>query len=138
MDERGNSVLSWDGLISDYVTYMTAIGRPKTTIDLRRFQLAYLAKSLNLPAARITADDLVEWFALHDWKAETRRSYRSGIRGFFAWAVQHGHLEINPAVDIPQVKVPRTAARPAPDVVYSQAVTVAEPRTALKIGRAHV
>ena len=38
----------WDGIIADYVSYMTAIGRPKTTIDLRRYQLAYLAKSLNL------------------------------------------------------------------------------------------
>ena len=129
----GEHMSDWDGIIADYVTYMTAIGRPKTTIDLRRYQLAYLAKSLNLAPARITADDLVGWFALHDWKPETRRSYRSGIRGFYRWATQHGHVEVDPAAGIPQVTVPRTAARPAPDIVYGQAVTAADPRTALML-----
>lgn len=133
----GEHMSDWDGIIADYVTYMTAIGRPKTTIDLRRYQLAYLAKSLNLAPARITADDLVGWFALHDWKPETRRSYRSGIRGFYRWATQHGHVEVDPAAGIPQVTVPRTAARPAPDIVYGQAVTAADPRTALMLRHHH-
>jgi len=123
----------WDGIIADYVSYMTAIGRPKTTIDLRRYQLAYLAKSLNLPPQKITYDDLIGWFGIHDWKPETRRSYRSGVRGFFAWAHKNGRIQDDPAVDIPQMKVPKAAAHPAPDTVYRQALLAADSRTALML-----
>ncbi|AQT78341.1 hypothetical protein B1R94_02460 [Mycolicibacterium litorale] len=123
----------WDSVIDAYVAYMKAIGRPKTTIDLRKFQILYLAKSINLTPAAITHDDLIGWFSVHDWKPETRRSYRSGVRGFFAWACKHGHIAADPAVEIPQVKIPKAAARPAPDPVYQEARTVASARTALML-----
>ena len=123
----------WAKIVSDYVAYMKAIGRPKTTIDLRRHQIAHLCRSLNLHPARITADDLIDWFARQPWQPETRRSYRSGIRGFYCWAVQFGHLEHNPSVDIPQIKVPTGQPRPAAEIVYLRALDNADKRTALML-----
>lgn len=130
----GESVDNWGAFAADYVGYLIAIGRPRTTVDLRRYQLAYLAKSLNLSPIRITNEDLIRWFAIHEeWKPETRRSYRSAVRGFFAWAQKSGRIDGDPALDIPQVKIPKSAARPAPDVVYRQALATADARTGLML-----
>jgi integrase len=123
----------WNTLIDGFDTYMTAIGRPKTTRDLRRYQIAYLAKSLNIAPGRVTEADLIQWFALHDWAPETRRSYRSAVQGFFGWAVKQGHLGVDPSVGIPQVRVPQAAPRPAAEIVYREALMRADRRTALML-----
>lgn len=125
---------SWDSLIQAYVNYLVAIGRPRTTRRLRQWQVTYLRQSLNLPVDRITHDDLIDWFAIHEeWKPETRRSYRAGVRGFFTWAHKAGMIAENPALDLPQVKVPRAVAQPVPDEVFAAAVANADPRTALML-----
>ncbi|UJL29905.1 tyrosine-type recombinase/integrase [Mycolicibacterium vanbaalenii] len=126
--------MHWDRVVGEYLAFLTAIGRPKTTCNLRRFQLFYLAKSLNKPVEGITHGDLIEWFAIHDeWKPETRRSYRAAIRGFFAWACETGRIIDDPATKLPQVRVPRAAARPTPEAVLREAVATAEPRVALML-----
>ncbi|MEN4400040.1 tyrosine-type recombinase/integrase [Mycolicibacterium conceptionense] len=124
----------WDELIAGYVGYLVAIGRPKTTRRLRRWQVAYLQQSLNLPVDRITEDDLLGWFEIHEeWKPETRRSYRAGVRGFFAWAHKAGLISENPSLELPQVKVPRAVPQPVPDIVFAEAVAAAPARTALML-----
>lgn len=124
----------WEKLITGYVGYLVAIGRPKTTRRLRRWQITYLQQSLDLPISRITADDLLGWFEEHEeWKPETRRSYRAGVRGFFTWAHKAGLIAENPALDLPQVKVPRAVPQPVPDGVFADAVAAASPRTALML-----
>jgi integrase len=123
----------WHQLIDGWDTYQNAIGRPKTTRDLRRYQIAYLAKSLNITPGRVTEADLIQWFALHDWAPETRRSYRSAVQGFFGWAVKQGHLGVDPSVGIPQVRVPQAAPRPAAEIVYREALMRADRRTALML-----
>ena len=55
------------------------------------------------------------------------------MRGFFAWAHKNNRIDADPAVDIPQMKVPRAAAHPAPDTVYRQALLAADSRTALML-----
>lgn len=124
----------WDTAIAEYVRYMVAIGRPKTTRELRRHQLAYLGRSINLPPDRIRYSDLIDWFSIHaEWKPETRRSYRAGIRGFFAWATKHKHISDDPSAEIPQVSVPKAVVIPAPDSVFEEAVQVPDLRTALML-----
>lgn len=123
----------WDAIIDDYVTYLVAIGRPRTTVDLRRYQLRYLAKSLNMIPDAIGYDDLIGWFGRHDWKAETRRSYRSGVRGFFAWAAKTGRLPDDPAFELPQVTQGKAVARPAPDHVWTAALMAADARVGLML-----
>ncbi|GJJ23129.1 tyrosine-type recombinase/integrase [Mycolicibacterium mageritense] len=125
---------SWDSLVHAYMNYLVALGRPRTTRNLRRDQLNYLAKSINLPVSRITYDDLLEWFAIHEaWMPETRRSYRAGLRGFFAWAHKTGVIAEDPSFDLPQYPVPRAVAQPVPDAVFAEAVATSRPRTALML-----
>jgi integrase/recombinase XerC len=128
-----SQVMEWGEAITAYRGYLTAIGRPRTTIELRRHQLAHLGRSINLPPGRITEADLIDWFSRQDWSAETRRSYRSGIRGFYAWAVKTGIVQDDPSAEIPQIKVPIAQPRPAPEDVYRRAVAGADPRVALML-----
>jgi integrase/recombinase XerC len=123
----------WDTLIDGFDTYMAAIGRPRTTRDLRRYQILYLAKSINIQPQRLTENDLIHWFAIHDWAPETRRSYRSAVQGFFTWAVKHQHLNSDPSAGIPQVRVPQAAPRPAAEIVYREALMRADQRTTLML-----
>jgi integrase/recombinase XerC len=122
-----------DTLIARYEKHLRGIGRPKTTIELRRHQLRYLAKSLNTPAQLITEADLIDWMARHDWKPETRRSYRAGVRGFFAWAHKTGAVGADPAVELPGIKPDWPVPRPAPDVVWSRATMAADRRVGLML-----
>ena len=123
----------WNPLIEAWVAWMTAIGRPVTTRDLRRHQIGYLAKSLNLTPGRITEADLIDWMARHDWKPETRKSYRAAIRGFFAWAVSQQLIAANPAANIPTITVPKAQPRPAPEIVYYQALAQADARVSVML-----
>lgn len=123
----------WEMLIADFVAYLAAIGRPATTIALRRAQLEQLARAVGVAPSLVTLEVLTGWFAAQSWKPETRRSYRSGVRGFFAWAYENGRLESDPAVRLPQIRVPRASARPCPEQIYREALMKATPRKALML-----
>lgn len=119
--------------VMQYTQHLAAIGRPKTTIELRRCQLRYLFKSLNVPVAVITEAHLIEWFALHPWKPETRRSYRAGIRGFFAWCYKSGLIDTDPAADLPSMKPGQAVPRPTPDHIWTAATLAANARVSLML-----
>lgn len=119
---------TWGGITDRYLAYLRAIGRPPTTIGLRAWQVAHTARVTGKAVGDITADDLINLLASQRWAPETRRSYRSGLRDFFAWAKRHDHVAIDPAEAIPQVRVPRASARPCPDDIYRAAVERADDR----------
>ncbi|MGI8881059.1 MAG: tyrosine-type recombinase/integrase [Jatrophihabitans sp.] len=95
---------------------MRAGGRPETTIDLRRLQLARLARDLSTVTPwEVTPAVLVSWLASRSWRAETRRSFRTTIRGFYRWAVLTGRCEADPTITLPGVPASIGVPRPAPD-----------------------
>ncbi len=119
---------AWVTIVEDYATSLAAVGRSPQTVQLRREQLARLARDTGKAPGEVTDNDLVRWFARHDWKPETRRSYRSGVMQFFGWAHKLGHLPTNPAADLEPVKQPPAVARPADEHAYRAAVAAATPR----------
>lgn len=131
----GTSVIpdGWEMLIADFVAYLAAIGRPATTIALRRGQLEHLARSVAVAPTLVTLDLLTGWFSTQQWKPETRRSMRAAVRGFFSWAHENGHVEVDPSARMPQIRVPRASARPCPEQTYRQALMKATPRQALML-----
>lgn len=122
------AVPTWELLAAGYCGYLAAIGRPPTTIQLRRGQVTYLARTLAKSPRSVSYQDLIDFYKIHSWKPETRRSYRAGLRGFFAWAQKSGHLTDNPAEEIPQFRVPKASARPCPETIYREALVRADER----------
>ncbi|MFS0852538.1 tyrosine-type recombinase/integrase [Microbacterium sp. 179-I 3D4 NHS] len=61
-------------------------------------------------------EEVIAYFATHpEWRPEYRKKVATSLRLFFRWAHQHDLLARDPAVGIPQVRVPRYARPPAPE-----------------------
>ena len=113
---------SWAEPITKYLLKEINAGRPKTTVRLRRMHLAYAARSLRSAPTKITTDMLMDWMGRQDWKRETRRSYRSSLRGFFKFACATGLIDHDPAADLPAIRMESPRPRPAPDDAWLRAL----------------
>jgi integrase len=63
----------------------------------------------------MTEDDLVAFIGNPNWGPETRKSVRSTIRGFYAWAHRRGLIDENPAAYLRPIRVPVGRPRPVPE-----------------------
>lgn len=115
---------------------MVAAGRPETTIGLRQYHVSRLARDLKRPPTDVTVDDLIEWLAAHDWKPHTRRSYRSSLRSFFGWFQANGYRPDSPAHLLPPITPPRAKPRPAPEVIFREALAKASDRERIMVALA--
>ena len=117
-----------------YADYLRAGSTAPGTIRLRTHYLNRLARHL-APVALTDATpaDLLHWIASADWSAETRKSARSSLAGFYAWLAAYGHREDNPAALLPTVRVPRALPKPTPAAVLARALLAATDRDALML-----
>lgn len=81
----------------------------------------------------VTSGQLVQWAGRQEWSRETRRSFRSSALSFYRWAVDAGHVDVNPADKLPRVKPSDPAPRPAPETAYVRALLSAPPRERLML-----
>ena len=79
----------------------------------------------------VTGDDLLAWAGSQTWARETRRSMRASVRGFYGWAFATGLVSADPSLALPVVAPSAPRPRPAPEVIYRQALAVAPARTRL-------
>ena len=126
--------IAWHIAIRDFVTYLRAAGRPNSTIRLRRQQLHQLMEATGTASPwEVTTDGILEWFGEQTWARDTRHSVRSGVRTFYAWAVESGHLEESPGDRLPTISRRAPRPKPTPDVVYEAALADVAPRERLAI-----
>jgi integrase len=123
---------AWAEAITEWSTWLRAAHRPETSIYLRTYHLRRLAVDHPDPF-QVELADLIGWLARPGWAAETCRSYRTSIRGFYSWAHSVGRIAVNPAIGLPAITVPRGTPRPAPEPVYTAAVAGADARVALML-----
>ena len=76
---------------------------------------------------------LVDWFGQQEWSPEHRRSNRSAVRGFFAWAYKMGRVPEYPGDLLPGVPQPKAAPRPASDEAWATAWAAADARPRLML-----
>jgi integrase len=104
------------------------------SIELRRIQLARMARELHAKPPEVTGEMLVAWFGGHtEWKPETRRSDRAAVRGFFAWAYQTKRVPDYLGDALPKIRQPKASPRPAPDHAWRTALLAADARTTLML-----
>jgi site-specific recombinase XerD len=107
-------------LIEAYLQTLAAENMSRGTLRLKRHHLVSLAKVVPLTTA--TEDDLVAYLSRGGWKPETRKSARSTIRGFYAWAHRRGVVDDNPAMYLRAVRVPAGRPRPVPEAGVKDAL----------------
>lgn len=133
---RGGSGLppEWSGAVDGWVASLRAAARPETTIGTRSYHLRRLANHFPTRSPwSLTTAELVGWAAGYPWARETRRSYRSSLRTFYAWGISAGHTDCSPAEGLPSVRPAQPSPRPASEAAYAQALECAPPRVALML-----
>lgn len=121
----------WRIAISEFEEWARLRRYPQTTIRTRSDHLRYLAKQIRVGPWELTEDVLLDWFASHDWAANTYRSKRTTMRAFYRWAMETDRTSTSPAAAIPKVDPPSPNPMPVPDRVYDNAVVDADPRVLL-------
>lgn len=123
----------WSDAIDDYGRWLLAGGRSAGTVRLWSTYLARLAGQAPAGPETVSTAQLVAFLARPGWSAETRRSARAAVVGFFRWYTASGLLEVSPATGLPSVRVPRRCPRPAPDSTVSRALAAASDRDRLML-----
>ena len=111
--------------------WLRSEGRAPGTIRLKVYWVERLAADVDL----LTADGqaLAAWMAAHDWKPETRKSCRSALRDFYRWAVEGGHVAVDPTKRLRPIPVPPGAPRPAPEDRLEAALGIASEEEAVML-----
>ena len=96
------------------------------TLSTRRCQLTSLSLTLLGKPEDVEADDLIDYFASHDWKPETRKGARNACVSFFRWLKCTGRAATDPSQALPKIKRPQAHPRPCPDSVILKALARAD------------
>lgn len=121
-----------------YTAHMRAAGMSGGTIRLKRAHVERCLSWLRKGPRDVTLDDLTGYMAAHEWAAETRKSMRSSLRGFFAWCEDNGRTDTDPARKLPTVSVPQGVPHPTPQTVVDAALAEADPRARLMLDLARL
>jgi integrase len=124
---------AWTAALDAWLTSLRAAGQPETTVRTRRQQVSQLATSGHGDPWDLTNDDLVAYMGGQRWALETRHAHRSALRGFYAWAKRHGHVNVDPALELPRVRRTPPRARPLPEDHALAALASADERQALMV-----
>jgi integrase/recombinase XerC len=95
--------------------WLRRTGATDVTQNYRRGVLRRLAGHLPGDLIDATPEDLDAWQSSLDLTLSTIAGYTSNVRRFYQWAVEAGHLDIDPSVRLPLPKVPQRRPRPVPD-----------------------
>lgn len=125
-------LITWTAALCGFAAWQRAADRAPGTIRLYGYRLADLAAVTPRPAA-VTAPLLVDLLGNPAWCAETRKSVRSAWRSFFGWAVRHGHVDSDPTLLLPPIRVDAGVPRPAPEHVVRGALADADARLVLMV-----
>lgn len=123
---------TWPTTLDDWRSWLTAAGRPRTTIGLRCYQLRRFADDHPDPWS-VGTDQIIGWLASFDWSPESRRSYRSALRSFYGWAHATGRVEVDPTRLLPPISPSAPRPRPTPPPLIQDALGLADDRVRLMI-----
>jgi integrase len=102
-----------------YLESLRAENMAKGSVRLKAHYLRLLDEAV--PILTANEDDLVAFLSNPNWGPETRKSARSALRGFYAWAHRRGFIDDNPAAYVRSVRVPVGRPRPVPEPLVKQA-----------------
>jgi integrase len=126
----------WLTAIEHYCAWLS-LAASSRTVALRGYQLGRLAAA-SAPTGpwQVTAQMLVCFLTAPVWSRETRKSFRAAIVGFYRWAFEECHVDVDPAARLPKVSVRPGKPRPAPEFKVLEAFLRADARGKLMVALA--
>lgn len=122
----------WESAIADWLIWLTASGASLATRKVRRSHVRSFARSSATESpAQVDYDTLIGFIGNPRHSQEHRRGLRNSLASFYRWAVVGGVVEVDVTADLPHVKAPAAAPRPATDEVWSQLCAADDERTRL-------
>jgi integrase/recombinase XerD len=120
--------VSSEPIVTVHLNHLRLAGfRPKT-IKAREQVLDAFTRSLAPHRLSDTTRLEVEAYLARPLAPESRRTYRSHLRAFFAWCIDEGYLTDDPTARVPAVRVRRGTPRPLLDDDLERAVELADRR----------
>lgn len=114
--------------LQQWATWMRAWGASPKTINTRVTGIrSLLDHSGRTDPVSFTTMDIIEWLAAQEsqW---TRATYATGARAWHRWLVEQGVRSDDPTEQIPAIRRPVGAARPAPTTAIDAALAVSTRR----------
>lgn len=123
----------WSTSITRWTLSLRAAGRSEQTIVIYRHYVTFAADALGGSPADVTTAQLEGLLGSVTWGPSARKGARTAIGGFFRWARRSGLVDVDPAADLPTVRVPRGRPRPTPEGVLAAALQHADARGRLML-----
>jgi integrase/recombinase XerC len=114
-------------LIALYVRSQERRDLTVKTVTVTRRALVGFSRAFPDGFASVTAEAIETWLDGRQIKAKTRYWWISLLDTFYAWAVDSGHLEGNPAGSIRRPRLKPGLPRPIADADLRRAIEAAEP-----------
>lgn len=105
--------------------YLRRTGARPGTVESRRANLQRISRQLPGELLHVTAEHLELWQSGLTVAITSIATYTNHVVAFYRWAVEAGHLDIDPSVRLPRPKVPARSARPIPDADLKVALACA-------------
>ena len=114
-------------LVTDFLADLVADGKAKGTVKAYGGPLRAFAAGWEGEARAVTAVGLREHLRAFEASAPaTKAKQRCALRAFFRWAVELGHLDVDPAAKLPRVRVPDAQPRGLEPKVAEKAIANAD------------
>ena len=123
----------WNDALRGWHSHLAAGGRAPATIELRLRHVVTVAKRVGRALKDVNVEHLELVLANGEWSPAYRRGIRASIRLFFAWSYRHGHIDDDPAAELPSIKQPRAIPRPVSEQDTARALAYPDDRTALMV-----
>lgn len=113
-------------LIVAYSAYQVTRGRRPRTVESCAAALRRMLIETGSTMETVTREQVQAWIDGRN-AAATKRVYLAHARGFFEWALDEGHLTVNPARRVHAPKIPRREPHPMPEMDLARAMKDAPP-----------
>lgn len=125
---------AWVLPLTNYLSWLVASGKPKSTIYLYGYQLRRFAAESLLDPFEVTTLDLARWLGSHaTWSPGTQKSFRTSLKSFYQWAFHTEQIPKDPTERLPSVAVPLSPRRVAPEAAITIGLSAVDERVRLMV-----
>lgn len=102
-------------MLNEFSNHLLGAGLNPSTINMYVGRVEYFALT-HPDLLGVTLKDLEDYLAARrHQRANTRKSFRSAWRAFYAWAKREGLIEENPTLELPTIRMQKSVPLLAPD-----------------------
>lgn len=111
------------GMVEAHLRHLKRRNLRPSTVAQRRRAVARLGRRFDL--ARVTTEQIEDWFDSRCMGAAARATEISHLRGFYKWAAGEGLIAPDPTIKLTRPRLPRRLPRPIPEADLQVAVELA-------------